>query len=151
MRKILAVVAAFVMLGLALEAGAVTPAPKKTAPKRTGSQAAANNASKESAARPAAGKASASRGGSKAGAKLATWRNRQTAPTPERYKEIQNALAVKGYLKPDDVTGKWDESSQDAMKKFQADQNLDASGKLNSLSLIALGLGPKRETPAGTH
>jgi hypothetical protein len=34
------------------------------------------------------------------------------------------------------------------LKKFQAEQNLETSGKINSLSLIALGLGPKRETAA---
>jgi hypothetical protein len=31
------------------------------------------------------------------------------------------------------------------LKKFQAEQNLESSGKINSLSLIALGLGPKRD------
>jgi hypothetical protein len=74
-----------------------------------------------------------------------TWRNRQMSPTPERYKEIQEALVAKGYLNPDDANGTWGSSSVDALKRFQAEQNIEASGKLNSLSLIALGLGPKRE------
>jgi len=78
----------------------------------------------------------------------ATWRNRQTAPSPERYKEIESALAAKGYLSPEHVNGKWDDASVQALKKFQADQNIAASCKINSLSLIALGLGPKREAPA---
>lgn len=77
-----------------------------------------------------------------------TWRNRQLAPTPDRYKEIQQALASKGYLKPEDATGAWDQNSMEALKKFQADQKLESSGKVNSLSLIALGLGPKHT--AGT-
>ena len=68
-------------------------------------------------------------------------------PTPQRYKEIQDALAAKGYLKPEDANGTWNQASVDALKKFQAGQNLDSTGKINSLSLIALGLGPKRETP----
>jgi hypothetical protein len=68
------------------------------------------------------------------------------APTPERYKEIQGALAAKGYLGPDDASGRWDQTSIDAMKKFQADQKLDSTGKINSLSLIALGLGPKHDS-----
>ena len=67
-------------------------------------------------------------------------------PAPERYQEIQLALASRGYLKPEDVSGGWDQNSMDALKKFQTAQNLDASGKINSLSLIALGLGPKRDT-----
>ena len=77
-----------------------------------------------------------------------TWRNRQMAPTPDRYKEIQGALAAKGYLQPDDASGRWDQTSIDAMKKFQADQKLDSTGKIDSLSLIALGLGPKHDSLA---
>jgi hypothetical protein len=34
----------------------------------------------------------------------------------------------------------------DALKRFQHDQNLIEDGKVGSLSLIALGLGPKRGT-----
>ena len=76
---------------------------------------------------------------------VASWRNTQKAPTPDRYKEIQQALASKGYLQSGAPTGVWDNSSVEALKKFQADQNLEPSGKLDSLSLIGLGLGPKRD------
>jgi hypothetical protein len=74
-----------------------------------------------------------------------TWRNRQLQPTPERYREIQQALLAKGYLQPEQATGTWDQNSVGALKQFQTAQNIDASGKINSLSLIALGLGPKHE------
>lgn len=74
-----------------------------------------------------------------------SWRTTQRSPTPERYKEIQEALATKGYLEPGSSSGVWDTSSVAALKKFQQDQNLEPSGKLDSLSLIALGLGPKRD------
>jgi hypothetical protein len=77
-----------------------------------------------------------------------TWRNRQTAPTPDRYKEIQDALVSRGFLDGQSATGSWGSSSVDALKRFQASQNIDANGKINSLSLIALGLGPKREAAA---
>lgn len=70
-------------------------------------------------------------------------------------KEIQQALADKGYFagQPD---GTWGSESVEALKRFQRDQNLTEDGKIGSLSLIALGLGPKRsvlvesadETPA---
>jgi Putative peptidoglycan binding domain len=73
------------------------------------------------------------------------WRNRQLQPSQDRYKEIQEALASKGYLPPDQATGAWDQNSTGALKQFQTAQNLDASGKINALSLIALGLGPKHE------
>ena len=73
------------------------------------------------------------------------WRPRQMAPSPERYKEIQDALVSRGYLQPEQVTGTWDQNSVEGLKRFQAEQKLDSSGKVNSLSLIALGLGPKHE------
>ena len=76
-----------------------------------------------------------------------SWRAAQTVPTPERYKEIQTALAQKGYLHGE-ATGVWNQDSVDALRRFQQDQNLQASGKLDSLSIIALGLGPKHEAPA---
>jgi hypothetical protein len=70
----------------------------------------------------------------------------QGAPTKERYRQIQDALASKGYLGAEQATGQWTDASVDALKRFQADQNIDATGKINSLSLIALGLGPKHES-----
>jgi peptidoglycan hydrolase-like protein with peptidoglycan-binding domain len=66
------------------------------------------------------------------------------APTSDRYKEIQAALTAKGYAagSPDGVWGpEWSSS----LKRFQQDQKLEPSGKLTSLSLITLGLGPRRE------
>jgi hypothetical protein len=72
-----------------------------------------------------------------------TVRSYQQSPTPERYQEIQQALAKKGYFQGE-ASGKWGTDSADALKRFQAEQNLTPDGKINSLSLIALGLGPKR-------
>ena len=73
--------------------------------------------------------------------------NWQSRPTTERYREIQQALADKGFFKGE-VNGTWSADSVDALKNFQRAQNLDPDGKLGSLSLIALGLGPKRITAA---
>jgi len=70
-------------------------------------------------------------------------RARQLAPTKERYQQIQQALAGKGYFSGE-PNGAWGSDSVEALKRFQADQNLTPDGKLTSLSLIALGLGPKR-------
>jgi peptidoglycan hydrolase-like protein with peptidoglycan-binding domain len=72
-------------------------------------------------------------------------RKGQTSPAPDRYRQIQEALAAKGYLPAEQASGQWNDASADALKRFQADQNLDATGKVNSLSLIALGLGPKHD------
>lgn len=71
----------------------------------------------------------------------------QTHPTPERYKEIQQALTDKGYYKGE-VNGQWGDDSVDALKRFQTDQKLVNDGKISSLSLIQLGLGPKHDGSA---
>ena len=64
-------------------------------------------------------------------------------PSADRYREIQQALADKGFFMGE-ASGTWSSESAEALKTFQRSQNLDADGKLGSLSLIALGLGPKR-------
>jgi peptidoglycan hydrolase-like protein with peptidoglycan-binding domain len=76
-----------------------------------------------------------------------TWRSRQLSPTPDRYREIQQALVEKGYLKGE-PSGRWDDVSADALRRFQQEQNLEPTGKINSLSLIALGLGPRHDSAA---
>jgi peptidoglycan hydrolase-like protein with peptidoglycan-binding domain len=68
------------------------------------------------------------------------------APAPERYQEIQQALVTKGYLRPEEASGVWDQNSTDALKRFQGEQKLPGTGKIDSLSLIALGLGPKHDS-----
>jgi putative peptidoglycan binding protein len=114
---------------------AATPPATKPAPK-----------SKHPASKAAKGKAKP-KSGSAALAGVTGPRNHQAAPTPERYKEIQQALVSKGYLKGE-PNGVWDADSTDAMRRFQTDNKLDPSGKLNSRSLIGLGLGPQTpQTP----
>jgi Putative peptidoglycan binding domain len=76
------------------------------------------------------------------------WKPRQIQPTPERYQEIQNALVAKGYLRPEQATGAWDQNSIEALKRFQTEEKLDPTGKITAMSLIALGLGPKHDSTA---
>lgn len=64
----------------------------------------------------------------------------QEAPTPERINEIQEALVSKGAFTAT-PTGKWDDSTVDAMKKFQSSHGLEPTGKLDALTLQKLGLG----------
>jgi peptidoglycan hydrolase-like protein with peptidoglycan-binding domain len=109
------------------------------APKTTGKKAAASKKSTSS-------KRTASKKTSRKTSKSAAARYRRSAqrePDPERYKEIQRSLADKGYF-AGPVDGTWGPDSVEALKRFQRDQNIDDDGKLGSLSLIALGLGPKR-------
>jgi peptidoglycan hydrolase-like protein with peptidoglycan-binding domain len=74
-------------------------------------------------------------------------RSNQQQPTLDRYREIQQALGERGYFagEPD---GSWGVESVDALKRFQRDQNLTEDGRIGALSLIALGLGPKRNGSA---
>jgi peptidoglycan hydrolase-like protein with peptidoglycan-binding domain len=91
------------------------------------------------AAKPAASPAGKSRG--KKSGKHSSRRERgQKAPAPERISEIQQALAKDGSFsaKP---SGKWDDSTVEAMKKFQAGHGLNPSGKLDAATLQKLGLG----------
>jgi hypothetical protein len=163
MRKILsyATMAAIVVLACGVHrAAALQPAApaKKTPAKKTSARKKSSSVRKSTgtaAKRPAA--ASAHRSGTTTksasartrkttGKRGVTWRNRQTSPSPDRYREIQGALASKGFLQPQDATGTWNQTSADALKKFQKEQNLDSNGKINSLSLIALGLGPHHDS-----
>jgi len=74
-----------------------------------------------------------------------TWRSGQMTPSPQRYSEIQQALVTKGYANqsPDGV---WGPAWASSLKRFQQDQKLEPNGKLTALSLITLGLGPRRES-----
>ena len=58
--------------------------------------------------------------------------------------EIQQALVGKGFH-PGPPSGQWGPEWTEVLKQFQQAQNLKPDGKLGALSLIALGLGPKRE------
>lgn len=73
----------------------------------------------------------------------------QMAPTADRYREIQQALIERGFL-GGAATGVWNQESVEALNRFKREQNLKVDGKLDSLSLIALGLGPKRPADIST-
>lgn len=64
----------------------------------------------------------------------------QAAPTPERITEIQEALSKNGVYSGS-PSGQWDDSTTDAMKKFQTANGLTPSGKLDALTLQKLGFG----------
>jgi peptidoglycan hydrolase-like protein with peptidoglycan-binding domain len=91
-----------------------------------------------SSAKPAPSSAGKSRG--KRSRHSSRWERGQKAPAPERVSEIQQALAKDGSFsgKP---SGKWDDSTVEAMRKFQAGHGLNPSGKLDAVTLQKLGLG----------
>ncbi len=125
----------------ASSAAAATAAKKKASKRRAHSVSApakTNSAKTSARTRATAGKS----GKGKKGVQRST-RSHQLAPTKERYQQIQQALASKGYF-AGEANGQWGPDSAEALKRFQTDQNLTPDGKLGALSLIALGLGPKR-------
>ncbi len=131
-------------------------APKKSAAKAsTTSKATAkkgtSTARKGTATTAQKGKATTARRSSKYGSRrvaAAPPRPRgQIVPTPERYKEIQQALLDRGFLSSP-PTGIWGPESAQALKTFQQNQKLQPTGKLDSMTIIALGLGPKRNATA---
>jgi peptidoglycan hydrolase-like protein with peptidoglycan-binding domain len=64
----------------------------------------------------------------------------QKVPTPERISEIQSALARNGYYQGN-PNGKWDSNTISAIQKFQSENGLSNSGKIDAPSLQKLGLG----------
>jgi peptidoglycan hydrolase-like protein with peptidoglycan-binding domain len=64
----------------------------------------------------------------------------QAAPAPERVNEIQEALAKNGSY-AGTPSGKWDDSTADAMRKFQSSNGLNPTGKMDARTLQKLGLG----------
>jgi peptidoglycan hydrolase-like protein with peptidoglycan-binding domain len=123
-------------------AWAAPPAKKNPTPAKGSANSAGTSRSSSSTRKAAAKKKTAT-----AKQAQATRRATQSAPSAERYKQIQQALAEKGYLSAES-NGQWGPESIEALKRFQQDQNLEPTGKINALSLIALGLGPEHSRPA---
>lgn len=114
-----------------LGSGAIPPAKARTT-KPVQSKSSTSSAKTSSTRRKARGRYS----------KRAPAPSYQLHPDPARYQQIQQALAERGYFKGE-VNGQWGDDSVDALKRFQADQKMLDDGKISSLTLIGLGLGPK--------
>jgi len=99
-----------------------------------------------SSAAPAHAKTTAatSRKSSKSGKSSSRKRSRrekgQAAPTADRIGEIQAALVKDGSYNGV-PTGKWDDATSSALRKYQSAHGLSATGKLDALTLEKLGLG----------
>jgi peptidoglycan hydrolase-like protein with peptidoglycan-binding domain len=76
--------------------------------------------------------------------KKTSWRRGQQKMDSARAQEIQEALIRQGYL-DGKATGVWDQSSQKAMEKFQADNGWQSKTVPDSRALIKLGLGPNHD------
>jgi hypothetical protein len=68
----------------------------------------------------------------------------QQAIDPKRAQEIQEALIREHYLSGEPA-GTWNDASQKAMQKYQADHGWQSKQVPDSRALIKLGLGPDHE------
>jgi putative peptidoglycan binding protein len=119
-----------------------TKSSRRTVSSKSGAvKSSAPSTSKTSAGKSTSGKSSATKSGKRTSSKSSSRHAPgQKAPTPERITEIQQALAKNGTLSGE-PTGKWDDSTTDGMRKFQAAHGLNPTGKLDALTLRQLGLG----------
>jgi hypothetical protein len=62
----------------------------------------------------------------------------------DRARSIQEALIREHYLNGE-PTGTWNQASEDAMRKFQADHGWQSKTVPDSRALISLGLGPSKD------
>jgi len=65
----------------------------------------------------------------------------QQAIDGERARQIQTALIRERYMSGE-PSGKWDDSTQAAMRRYQADQGWQSKSIPDSRALIRMGLGP---------
>jgi len=104
--------------------------PSSTSTKKSSAKSSGKNST--SAAKKASGKSSTS--------KKARKQPGQKAPTADRVIEIQAALAKDGSFQGS-PSGKWDDATAAAMRRFQGSHGLNPSGKLDAPTLQRLGLG----------
>lgn len=68
----------------------------------------------------------------------------QKAIESERAQQIQEALIREHYMKGE-PSGKWDDATQAALRRYQADQGWQSKSVPDSRALIKLGLGPSHD------
>lgn len=89
---------------------------------------------------------SASRTGSKKRSTKKTKKARgQQKIDSDRAQEIQQALVREHYLPEDQASGGWNQASEEAMRKYQADHGWQSKTVPDSRALISLGLGPSKD------
>ena len=122
--------AGLLCLGVALAANADTAASKKKPVKHPATKASAGKTNHSKSKKSSSKKARRVRG--------------QQKIDGERARQIQDALVREHYL-PEGTSGEWNQSSEAAMRKFQADHGWQTKEVPDSRALIALGLGPSND------
>jgi len=135
------------------KAGATAAISKKKSASLEHSSAAKSSPRKSHAAsaakRSGSGATIASRGGAKRGSARRSGKRRTVARgqqkiDPERAQAIQEALIREHYLSGAPA-GTWNESSEAAMRRYQADHGWQSKTVPDARALISLGLGPSHD------
>lgn len=114
------------------------PATTKTAPKhRATSSSATASTAKKSSSKPHTTSSGKRR------KKSSRMRGQQKIDS-QRAQQIQEALIREHYLSGE-ATGTWNQASEDAMRKYQADHGWQSKQVPDSRALITLGLGPSKD------
>jgi hypothetical protein len=126
-----------------------TPAQAASASKASSSSTKAHPASHSAAGQHAKSSAAVSPHNSKA-KYVSARKNGKKKPRgqqkiePERAQAIQEALIREHYMNGE-PTGTWNQSSEDAMRRYQADHGWQSKTVPDSRALISLGLGPSHD------
>ena len=91
-------------------------------------------------------------GGKSSGAPRATAATQPTV-APDMVRQVQAKLRDGGYYKQGSVDGVWGSGTEAAVRSFQQDHNMSASGQLDVPTLQALNLagGPPASSTAATN
>jgi hypothetical protein len=129
------------MLSTAQDGQTASPPPTQTS-KQPASQTSTSSAKKSAKSSSKSAHSTASK--SKKSRKSAANRHGQQKIDPQRALEIQEALIREHYLtgKP---SGVWNDETQQAMQRYQADNNWQSKTTPDARALIKLGLGPDHE------
>jgi putative peptidoglycan binding protein len=110
----------------------------------TSKRTSANTSSRASAHTSARTSARKSSSHGKKNSKQAAKKRGQQAIDSDRAWEIQEALIRERYMEGE-PTGSWDDATQAAMQRYQADQGWQSKTTPDSRALIKLGLGPSHD------
>ncbi len=133
---------AALLCACALPRAGFARAPDSTGPALKGSGETANSKTKSNTA--AAHKSTAKRSSSHRRGKRKAIARGQQKIDPQRAKEIQEALIREHYLSGE-AAGTWNQASEDAMRRYQADHGWQSKTVPDARALISLGLGPSHD------
>ena len=128
-------------IALALASAIFLPVPAWVQGKTGNSSAQKTSSVKKESPKPAAKRKVSSRSRKRGWRMSYRYRLSRLKLEPQRVQEIQQALVQAGYL-TQEATGKWDDSTRNAMRRYQADNGFPATGLPEAKSLMKLGLGP---------